>query len=250
MNPQRVSVTALFERFCMDEREMYKSTPEGMFRNTRLKGTSRSRENTSLSDQSISSSSNLSVFERGKSTTDDALTRDSVVALCRKYCDEDQNPTETPSSDKNSNCASPDSELASTTTQLLFVDPRSDRTSLGDIYEPCFAINPVPKRPSIRRQWNFSSLDLRLIDEDTNPTCSPDPLDSESIAPVGTTDIDGATELGPEVSKSTPPPSPLRSFSPLPIDVSKKVEEKGVMLEKRNSIAKIRAHKRSKCFPL
>lgn len=67
------------------------------------------------------------------------------------------------------------SESVSNTLQLIFEDPRSNRTSVSDIYEPCFSISLTPRQPSIKRESLKSNwmelLDLRAID-DESPTTS------------------------------------------------------------------------------
>lgn len=76
--------------------------------------------------------------------------------------------------DKSEACAS---EEISNTIQLLFEDPRSNRTSVSDIYEPCFSICLTPRQPSFKREsikgnWmDVTSLELRAID-DESPTAS------------------------------------------------------------------------------
>lgn len=72
---------------------------------------------------------------------------------------------------------------ASNTIQLLFEDPRSNRTSVSDIYEPCFSLSLTPRQPSFKRgslknNWmELTSSNFKLIDDDSPTsklTSSPD----------------------------------------------------------------------------
>lgn len=72
---------------------------------------------------------------------------------------------------------------ASNTLQLIFEDPRSNRTSVSDIYEPCFSLSLTPRQPSFKRgslknNWmELTSSNFKLIDDDSptsKMTSSPD----------------------------------------------------------------------------
>lgn len=65
------------------------------------------------------------------------------------------------------------SDSVSNTVQLVFEDPRSNRTSVSDIYEPCFSVSLCPRQPSFKRDslkgnW-MDDLEFRPID-DESPT--------------------------------------------------------------------------------
>lgn len=163
-NPlERASVAKLYEKFCND------TPPKPSSLDISLQS-SRILEEQLVSDSSSPRPELFSAASLSEKTSDimnSTIKTNENIFNFNMVLDVDNG-------DKSENCASED---VSNTIQLLFEDPRSNRTSVSDIYEPCFSISLTPRQPSFKRvslknNWmELTSLDLKAID-DESPTTS------------------------------------------------------------------------------
>lgn len=187
-NPlERASVAKLYEKFCVEDprKEPIKSPPiMNIFAKMAERQHSREAEPSTTDLPKNIKTEHFSAANLSERTSDIMSTTilSAKLELQRLEELEMEHTTvfsfelDTSISRDEQDMLSPDrSNSVSNTVQLLFEDPRSNRTSISDLYEPCFSISLAPKRPSFKqrdiRHWDLNTLDLRPID-DESPTLS------------------------------------------------------------------------------
>lgn len=170
-NPlERASVAKLYEKFCYDDK--IKSPPILPVIDTPVSKQQSLEESKSVKTEPFSAASLSEKTSDIMSTTilarkvDQSIFNFDIDMLQRDGTSEILSPDKTERTDRSAS--------VSNTVQLLFEDPRSNRTSISDLYEPCFSVSLAPKRPSFKREfrhWDLNTLDLRPID-DESPTYS------------------------------------------------------------------------------
>lgn len=166
-NPlDRASVAKLYEKFCSNTPPCKPSSLDNSFQSSVI------LKELSLSETSSPKPELFSAASLSEKTSD---IMSSTIKTHENIFNFNMVP-DVQISDKNENCISEEHET-SNTMQLLFEDPRSNRTSVSDIYEPCFSICLTPRQPSFKRgslknNWmELTSMDLKAID-DESPTTS------------------------------------------------------------------------------
>lgn len=176
---ERASVARLYEKFCSD------TPPKPSSLDTSLQS-SRILEEKSVTDTSSSKPELFSAVSLSEKTSD-------IMSSTIKTNQETVfNFSSVPDTGEKSEMYISEEQDISNTVQLLFEDPRSNRTSVSDIYEPCFSVSLTPKQPSFKRgslknNWmELTTLDLRAID-DESPTTSK--ITNSSPDDINTTDV-------------------------------------------------------------
>lgn len=185
-NPlERASVAKLYEKFCVEgpQKEAIKSPPIiNIF--AKMAEKQRSLEEDTIVTPTNNKTEHFSAASLSERTSDimsstilaAKLEQQRLEALEMEHTTVFNFELDTNIFQDEQDLLSPDrSNSVSNTMQLLFEDPRSNRTSISDLYEPCFSISLAPKRPSFKqrdiRHWDLNTLDLRPID-DESPTLS------------------------------------------------------------------------------
>lgn len=165
-NPlERAGVTKLYEKFCND------TPPKPVSLDNSLQS-SRILEEQTLSNHSSPRIEPFSAASLSEKTSDIMSTTLKTNENIFNFNIDSENGDKSVSEVSN-------------TVQLIFEDPRSNRTSVSDIYEPCFSISLTPRQPSFKRgslknNWmELASLDFKAIDDESPTTSkfSPDNTD-------------------------------------------------------------------------
>lgn len=173
---ERASVARLYEKFCSDT-PLKPASLDTSLQSSRI-----------LEEKSIdTTSSKLEIFSAMSLSE---KTSDIMNSTIKTNADLD-NVDNIDNIDKSEMCFSEEQDV-SNTVQLLFEDPRSNRTSVSDIYEPCFSVSLTPRQPSFKRgslknNWmELTTMDLRAIDDESPTTSkltnsSPDDLNNTDV---------------------------------------------------------------------
>ncbi|GLV42193.1 hypothetical protein CBL_03780 [Carabus blaptoides fortunei] len=165
-NPlERESVMRLYEKFSCDGEEKLPASAKVVFKLAK-------KQSPDSRDPKSEPCSATGLHEKISNIISSTIT--SPIATDANVFDFDVDVIQRKCSENKSDILSLNGSISvSNTVQLLFEDPRSNRTSVSDLYEPCFSISLSSKRSSFKRDYprhlDLNALDLRPID-DESPT--------------------------------------------------------------------------------